>query len=489
VPAPRDIEVELKLETTPADLDRLAAAPLLAEAEISEKQQVSTYFDAPGLPLRAAGLSLRVRQRGDQFVQTVKAEGKAAAGLFARPEWERDVDGERPIVDDASGPLAMLLPTATLQAVAPIFAVHVTRRTAVVQHGDASIELVFDVGEVRAGDRTAPIAEIELELKGGSSEALFAFARELGALAPLRLGVLTKSERGYRLTEGGTKKSAPAEETVLAADATTAEAFERIAGGCLRQFCLNEAILAQTDSAAALHQARVGLRRLRSALSISRPVLEDAGFEHFRAELRWLAQTLGMARDIDVLLARGGAYDVEPLRAARSEAYAAVHAALDSERARALMIDLSEWIALGAWRTAPADPAMPERPAAMFAATTLDRLSKRLRKRSEDLASLSDEERHEVRILAKKLRYAAGFFATLFTDRKAARRARRFTAALAEMQEQLGTLNDLSHGAVVLAGLGLEDIAPPPSPKRRKALIAAAASAAETFADAKRFWR
>jgi triphosphatase len=91
MPPPRDMEIELKLEATSVDLDMLAAAPLLAGVSIEEKRQVSTYFDAPGLPLRAAGFSLRIRRIGDRHVQTVKAESVTSAGLFARPEWERDV--------------------------------------------------------------------------------------------------------------------------------------------------------------------------------------------------------------------------------------------------------------------------------------------------------------------------------------------------------------------------------------------------------------
>ncbi|MDB5688313.1 MAG: inorganic triphosphatase [Sphingomonas bacterium] len=490
MPAPLDMEVEFKLEASPADLDQLAASPLLAGVTLSRKQQVSTYFDAPGLPLRAAGLSLRVRQAGGSFVQTVKAEGAATAGLFARPEWECEIGGEQPVVDEAAGPLTTLLPATTLQALAPAFVVTVTRRTGLLQYHGASIELVLDVGEVSAGGRTDPVAELELELKSGPAEALFSLARAMNAVVPLRLGVLAKSERGYRLADGRTKNAAKARDTSLSGDLTTAEAFQRIAGACLRQFRLNEAILARNDAGAeALHQARVGLRRLRSALSIFRPVVGDMHFDHVRGELRWLAATLGDARDIDVLLGRGGDYDIHRLRAARSDAYAAVHAALASGRVRELMIDLSEWIAIGTWRKDPADPALPAQPAALFATETLDRLRRRLRRRGRRLAKLSDEERHEIRILAKKTRYAADFFAGLFPGEKRERRARRFLAALADLQEQLGELNDISHGDVVLARLGLDNIVPPQPAGRRKKLIAAAAEAHEAFADAKPFWR
>jgi triphosphatase len=487
--ADRDLEVELKLEATAADLDLLARSPLLADVTLAERQQLSTYLDAPGNPLHAAGLSLRVRQIGDRFIQTVKAESAATAGLYARPEWEQEIPDARPVLDETAGPLTTLLAPAILQSLSPAFAVTVARRVALLPHGGASIELVLDVGQIEAGDHTAPIAELELELKSGPPGALFSLARAMNAVVPLRLGVLAKSERGDRLADRGGRKSIKAEEADLTGGITTAQAFQRIAGGCLRQFRLNEVILLQTEGAEALHQARVALRRLRSSLSIFKPVLADARFDHLRGELRWLAGTLGEARDIDVLIGRRRTPDPARLEEARAAAYTTVRAALGSQRAGDLMIDLSEWIAIGAWLTEPADAALPNRPVGKFAADTLDKLRRRLKRAGRKLADLDDMERHEVRIIAKKMRYAAGFFTGLFPGKKPARRARRFGAALADLQEHLGDLNDLAHGDAVLARLGIEARVRTDDAPRRKALIAAAAQAHEDFADSKPFWR
>lgn len=484
-----DREIELKLDVDRDDMDALSRALALSGTAVVEHDQVATYFDTPAGDLRAAGLSLRVRHAAGRHVQTLKADNGAAAGLFARPEWESDVAGDSPELGDAS-PLRTLLPDAALAAIRPAFCVQVTRRQWQIGYGDAAIELVADRGSVTAGDRTSPVCEIELELKTGSPAALFAVARDLGRSMSLRLGVLTKSERGHRLLDGVDGKASKATPLAMAPGSTTAESFAAIVAHCLRQFRLNEEMLRRDARPEVLHQARVALRRLRSALSIFRPVVADDEFARLREDCRWLAATLGEARDLDVLIGR---CDAQPhagrLGLARDRAYAAAMEALASERSRWLMIDLTRWAALGAWRMQPADPALPAAPAERFAAETLERLRRRVKRRGRDLAALGDEERHRVRIEAKKLRYAAGFFAGLFPGSKAARRHKAFLAALEDLQRHLGDLNDLATAPQVLARLGIEDGGGAMSDDGHAALLAKAADAHMLLAGRKRFWR
>ena len=485
------LEIELKLEAEPSDLESVLQAPVFADVTFSERAQHSTYFDTGDRALRAAGLSLRVRRTGDRRVQTTKAEGTSAAGLFARPEWEREILDDTPVLEAGEGPFASLLPELTPAALAPVFTVEVRRRSAVLLHEGGEVEVVIDLGEVTLGSRSEPIAEAELELRSGPSAALFSLARAMNAVAPMRLGVQTKSERGYSLdSKKRRNKAVKAESGVLRGEMTVAEAFARIAGACLRQFRLNEAVLARTGGADALHQARVSIRRLRSAFSIFKPVLEDDRYAHFRGELRWLAATLGEVRDIDVLLARfDGSAHVEKLTAERARAYSDVSAALASQRVRTLMIDLAEWVAIGGWRERTTNAKLRERAGDRFAADALDRLRRQIKRRGADLATLSDDERHEVRKLAKKLRYASEFFSGLFTGKKDVVRASRFIDAIADLQEELGGLNDLAHGSHVLAQLGIEVEPEEDAAGRRDALITRAANAQLALADARKFWR
>lgn len=479
------LEVELKLQATPGDLDALTAALESIGVRFKRKVMRARYYDTPELSLRKAGLSLRIRRSGKDRVQTLKAEGADMGALFARPEWETAVDSDQPVLNEDAGPLRSLLPDADLESLESVFAVEVTRRVGAVLEGTSRIEAVVDQGIVKADGRVAEVAEVELELKEGSPASLFALARKLNEAAPVKLGVLTKAERGYRLLDGSANKPSRGERGIVPARSTTGEAFQAIAGSCLRQFRLNEDLLLRTEDPDVLHQARVALRRLRSALSIFKRAVADSRFDHLRVELRWLAAALGEARDIDVLIVRTESRDA--LGDARAHAYARVKEALSSPRARTLMLDFAEWLAVGVWRTAPADSSAVNRPAPEFAAAMLDRLRRRLEKGGKRLRKMDDEARHDVRIDAKKLRYAAEFFAGLFPGAKRERRARRFIAAMQELQAHLGDLNDLATAPMLLARLGVA--MEPAAAADRTRLIDASAEAYDQLMDRKRFWR
>ena len=81
----------------------------------------------------------------------------------------------------------------------PLFTVTSLRTVRIVDEAGSTIELVIDEGEVRAGDRSEPLLELELELVSGDPLALDALAERLAAAAPLTPSIVTKAERGYRL--------------------------------------------------------------------------------------------------------------------------------------------------------------------------------------------------------------------------------------------------------------------------------------------------
>lgn len=482
-------EIELKLELTPHAAHAFEASTLLS-GDPDKIEQRSIYFDTPGHALAKKGLSLRIRRSGRKRTQTVKADGASAAGLFLRSEWERTVTNDRPIIDDTTPVRAML--GDGVDALAPVFEVRVARRKWIMRQDGATIELVLDRGEAVVGDRTSPICEIELELKAGDPSALFALARRIDAVAPVRLCVQAKAERGYRLT-GPLITMVKAEPVAFTSDMTAAQAFQHIVQSCLRQFRLNEALLLTSRDIEALHQARVALRRLRSGFSIFAPVVGGDVKVRLGEELQWLASELGQARNVDVLLER---IRPGPLRdqieAARQAAYGKVAEALASSRARELMLDLAEWIVSGDWLHVSDTEEDRQQPAREFAVTALGRLRRKVKKRGSDLVHASDNARHKLRKNAKKLRYGAEFFRALFERKHEKRRYEEFIEALEELQSQLGLLNDLAMAPQVLGKLGITDdcaVSMIVGSGGSKALRKAAAHAHETLIDTKRFWR
>src|SRR6516164_5371502 len=97
-------EIELKLEVPIRALSRLADSALLKGADTSTRKPTrieSVYFDTDDLDLRHRGLSLRVRRIDGRHVQTVKQENDASSPLFARNEWEQDIDAKQPDLEAA----------------------------------------------------------------------------------------------------------------------------------------------------------------------------------------------------------------------------------------------------------------------------------------------------------------------------------------------------------------------------------------------------
>lgn len=425
-------EVELKFVLDQNAAEEVSRNPCLAGSKPHVQSQCSVYFDTPEAALKRRGYSLRVRRVGHTYTQTLKARGNHA-GLFHRAEWEMPVSKMQPELD-----LFARTPIKKWKGIAgtlvPGVRTDVERTVWEVHQGDDVIEVALDAGEVRAGGKVSVFHELELERKKGASDALFYLARALFESAPLRLGVLTKLERGERLADGeeGAEK-APA----LRFDRgmTVEQVFVQIFQSCIRQFRLNERDIVEQCDDEALHQARIAMRRLRGALTLFRPAIRRSTVRPWRNELRWLAASLTDARDIDVFLAGHddmARRDRRKLKVARRAAYQEAEAAIDSARLRGLMLDLIEWIAVGDWQKPEAEKSIEK-----FAVRRLDLFWERVGHDAADLSRLDDEELHRLRIRVKKLRYAVEFLHSLY-----GKKARKFAAKLAQIQDRLGEMRD-----------------------------------------------
>jgi inorganic triphosphatase YgiF len=321
----------------------------------------------------------------------------------------------------------------------------VRRTTWLVAHGSATIEVILDEGEVVSGARREPISELELELKKGEQADLFALAKQISRHIALRMGVNSKSERGFRLLEGHERRACKAQRVRLADDMNVAQAFAAIVQSCLRHFRLNEGLITADSKGGPLHQARVAIRRLRSAFSLFRPAVADEEFDRLRDGLQQLGLCLGDARNLDVMLAAPGqARDKSGrdlrrrLRRERDAAYESVRLELAGARIPCLILEIVAWAETGRWREGPRAQA----PIGPFAIDRLDRRWKRVRRDARKFDALDIEGRHRLRIDVKKLRYACEFFAGLTPSARRGER-KKFVAQLEAIQECLGKLNDI----------------------------------------------
>lgn len=480
-------EIELKFEL---EGDGDASARLRDELERRygpgrAVRLASTYFDTADLALREAAMSLRVRKSGARRLQTVKAPSADGEGLFVRAEWEREIEADAPDLASVAGtPLAPLLAQpAVMHGLAPAFESVVDRIVWDVTEGDGEFELALDEGVISADGRSSPVRELEIELKSGAPEGLLSLARSLDAVAALRLGGRSKADRGYQLLENTDRSAIAADDLALSPQMSVGEGFQAIARSCIRHFMLNEPLLMRNRSEDALHQTRVALRRLRSAMALFRPAIEDGDFEALKGRLRAAAHQLGSARNIDVFLKslhqeeeagdQAALALAAQVRAEREDAYDDAVAAMSAPDARRLMFDLAVWIEAGPWTRAGADA--PSRASlADFAAAALDKRRRKLKSRGRRLDRLSVEERHQVRIDAKKLRYAVEFFTCLYPEKKQRQRARAYLEALKALQQDLGELNDIAQAQAFTHDLATGFARRKGGPAARQELIYAA---------------
>ena len=161
----------------------------------------------------------------------------------------------------------------------------------------------MDQGTIDTSRRSVPLCEIELELERGTATQLFDVAREITGALSARIAVKSKSERGYEIIDDKQELPAKAARIDLPAAATTRDAFKVIGLTCLKQVIDNEPALIKGDPEG-VHQMRVGLRRLRAAMSLFAALLHDPQTVTIKAELKWLAGELGPAREFEVLVQR-----------------------------------------------------------------------------------------------------------------------------------------------------------------------------------------
>lgn len=441
-----DREIELKFLIAPEAADE-ALAHLPGEGAV--RQLDATYFDTADHALRKAGFGLRVRDGEGCRKQTLKSA--SAGGVFARGEWETSIAGPDPDGDAlAATPAGALLAG---QALRPVFTTRVQRVTRMVRMGETLIEAALDRGELGAGERRAKVCELELELKAGSPDALFDLARELGAKVPLRLSLISKAERGYRLALAGLGSSPPRRASVDLDPAMTAgEALQAIGRAALVDLCAGVEALRDRPGPEGVHKLRIAVRRARVMLKIFRPITDDPAARALGEDLRWLAGELAPARDLDVFIAdvwrpaSGGGDDVaafgRALLAAQASAYLRAEAALEGARLRHLLLEVAAWLQSGSWTTDPALAGVRDQPAAALAAERLSRLRHAVLKRGAHVEALDPEARHRLRLKSKTLRYAAEDLTGLFPDHP--KRVERFIAAAKAFQDTLGRINDLT---------------------------------------------
>jgi len=451
-------ETELKLELSPREARRALSHPAIesmATAKAGPERLISVYYDTPKFDLWSNQISIRLRQTSAGWEQTAKWGGQALGGLHTRQEVECGVPEQKLDFDALAGlPGLEALASVQLQRkVKPLFVTEFERTTRMLALANGTcVEVSLDRGQIVCGTARLPICELELELKAGTALALFDIAASLITDLGVRPACRSKAERGYLLA-GFSSEPAKARRIVLVPELDIARSMACIVGSGLAQVQSNADGMLAGEDIEYLHQMRVGVRRLRSCMSVFSHGVSDEAIPGLRAELKWLGARLGPARDWDVFRAEAMPQLTAGLRevakassldalVGRAEdlgqaARRGARAAWTSRRASTLLLELGRMAAGGGFPHASGAMRQPIEP---FASALLEHRMGRVLARGKGRKAATVAQLHALRIAVKKLRYAIEFFGSLYPDGQ----ADEFRESLVRLQNCLGTLCDAS---------------------------------------------
>jgi inorganic triphosphatase YgiF len=433
-------EFELKLEVPPARAKAVRAA--LARLRPASEKLRAIYFDTPERLLQREGLALRLRSENGRWVQTLKGDsGRSLERLEHEVAIGSPRNAPRPVAarhaDSAVGErlLHMLGRGFDDSAWEPLFETDVRRAKATVAEGASRIEIAFDDGHIASGRRKLALCEIEFELKEGEPRAAVDLARRWCRDHGLWLSTIGKAQKGAMLASkpGGFGPPSAAADPDFDPHSSS---LRRIAGEALAA-SLDQVIRNASELAAGsagdehIHQVRVGIRRVRTALR--ELVAEDAAAQE--QALVHAFRELGRHRDVSHVLG-----SIEPkLRSAgappaRQQRHDAPHPAR-IVRAPAFQDAVLHLLALACELRADGRPAGDAKKQVRHRLAKLRRQSLR---DGVEFESIDPSRQHRVRKRLKRLRYLAEFTAALY-GRKA---LKAYLSKLRKAQDALGEYND-----------------------------------------------
>jgi CHAD domain-containing protein len=453
------MELELVAQpATVAGLSRLKALGACREGRPRSNALKIVWHDNPQHDLLAAGQTL-AEQRGVLRLERVLPND--ATWLPAQPA---------PVIAGSPEPATLPAPLA------PLAAFEGRETTSVHRFGDQSVILTVAKGVLRSVTAELPAARIRLS---GDEQAVRTAALLIAGAEPVEVPLTSLAADGIALATGepalARHQGAPVLPYVSPSDdrsgeaLTVTDALTHILGHLIDVILANAPLAVRNDAASleAVHQMRVAVRRARSAVSIFRAAVPEGVLEGVNASLKELGSRLGPTRDWDVfaeetvpVVQQAMPHDerLERLSAAvarrRREHQRALAAWLGSAAFRTLGIELAWFAAARFWHAiapAAADETAPPPPdLADFAGTVLQHRWKKLVGAAKHIEDMDIPSLHDVRLRAKRMRYAAEMFATLHGGKL----PHRFIRRLSSLQNRLGVLNDGAVATHLLAELG-----------------------------------
>ena len=444
-------EFELKL-VFPAEKLPAIEKFLICKGGLRRQRLQAAYIDTPDFRLARAGIALRLRKEGRQWVQTLKTGTSSSFDRLEHeivvphrgkgiPAWSLAAHADHP----AGAILMKALVNTSAEALAVRYSTDIWRRKVHIKARNGVVEYVLDLGQIKAlnaqgKEKIVPVMELEIELLSGQRSAVIAHAlmmvKRFGAYVDTR----GKAQQGFTLANG--IQSSPPVRAELAHFANSkpsdSEIITTLVQSCLAQILSNlsemNAGISHYDEH--LHQLRVGLRRFKSVLKIlamnhiymTEPQIQS---------LNQVFQLLGTYRDSNFIAeklnpalktSKGPAIQLESLP---PQAHPSTFL-----RAKPFQELLLAIIALSNQdkESSISTSVLKKRVIAMLDTTHRD-----TKKNAAQFKAIDDIKRHRLRKKLKFLRYSLEFFGDFCQPNKRS----KYLKVMAKALESLGNYNDI----------------------------------------------
>ena len=409
-----------------------------------------TYYDTDDWRCHRVGFALRVRQHGDEIEATLKAfkSQTKIAGLRSRREITQHLTDHKDLLSlkELKGAVSDRLRLVTGSYILrPMFDVQTHRKSFdLLLNPPEGLKPSVRLGEVTLDDTTITVGEkqakltrVEIEIKPNMIKRLQPFVDEMRAECNLQPATASKFGTGMTLGNYNPTFTLDLGSLIINHESSLGDAAFAVMRKHFIAFLACEPVARLGEDSESIHDMRVATRRLRAAMSLFRSILSTR-FERVRDELKWIAQTLGDTRDLDVQIAQLSEWTqdrslITVLIKEREQSQAKLLEALDSKRYHQLIRVLTELLKRGAMNRASAKARAVESAPPLIAARW-----KRFQKAADGVTlESSAEEYHGVRIRVKRLRYAVEFFSDLYGEA-----AQDLIARFVVVQDILGAHQD-----------------------------------------------
>jgi len=413
------------------------------------------YFDTDNLALRRHRLELCVRNRDGRLTQKMKARAQSG-NVLACQSHEIVLSDLQPNLDHARAWLPPNIRDVISQSsLSARFRTSFSRISHQFKSDACITRTSFDEGYIEATGQSELISEVEVKLRDGSLGSYTKQCLSFLDRVPAALLVESKAERGYRLASGELPRVVKASHLAVPWNLPLPEAILRILRHSFQHFLDNHPAVTLSGEPESIHQMRVAIRRLRSAIRMFSPVLRFEGANSLLESLKALFAKLGEVREADVFVgetlpcitqaglgARLESVLLRRITAFRDHVYREARNELMSPEVARLVVQLNDWIETGNWLKAdrPIDVLLVERSAEDFAVPRMRALYAKLLKQGSKARNGTLDDWHRTRVAAKKLRYAGE---PLFGALAPKIDAERLSKQLSRLQTSLGRLNDL----------------------------------------------